>query len=258
MSDTPFGLYAEFYDLLYQDKDYENELRYVSGLLDQHVPQIHSILEIGCGTGKHALSFAQQGISVLGIDRSIEMLAQAERRASSCSSQIKKLLRFAHTDLESLQVEEKFDSVISLFHVFSYCASDHSIDCFFKAANRHLPPGGALFFDCWHGPAVIADPPQKRIKEVQDQTHKVTRKANPTVKGNDVLVSIAYELVVEDKRTGKTSRVSENHLMRHFTVPEVEAKLRESGFRLALARKWMTDDEPDESNWSACFLAIKN
>ena len=258
MSETPFGLYAEFYDLLYQDKDYEEELRYVRGLLEQHVPQIHSILEIGCGTGKHALSFARQGISVLGIDRSMEMLVQAERRASLCSSKIKDLLRFTHTDLESLRVEEKFDAVISLFHVFSYCASDNSINCFFEAANRHLPPGGALFFDCWHGPAVIADPPQKRIKEVQDQAHKVTRKANPTIDENDALVSIAYELIVENKRTGETSRVDESHLMRHFTVPEVEAKLHESGFRLALARKWMTDEEPDESDWSACFLAIKN
>ncbi len=258
MSDTPFGPYAEFYDLLYQDKNYEDELRYVRGLLDRHVPRLRSILEIGCGTGKHALSFARQGISVLGIDRSMEMLAQAEKRASSCSSQIQKRLRFAHTDLESLRVEEKFDSVISLFHVFSYCSSDDSIDGFFEAANRHLPPNGVLFFDCWHGPAVIAAPPQERIKEVQDQTHKVTRKANPTFEENDVLVSIAYELVVEDKRTGETSRVKESHLMRHFTVPEVEAKLRETGFRLVLARKWMTDEEPDESNWSACFLAIKN
>jgi SAM-dependent methyltransferase len=258
MSKTPFGLYAEFYDLLYQDKDYESELRYVRELLDQHIPQMHSILEIGCGTGKHALSFAQHGISVLGIDRSIEMLAQANKRVRLCSSQIKKLLRFEHTDLESLRIEEKFDAVISLFHVFSYCASDHSIDCFFKAANRHLPSGGGLFFDCWYGPAVIADPPQKRIKEVENQTHKVTRNANPTFEENNALVNIAYELVVKDKRTEETSSLCESHLMRHFTVAEVEKKLDENGFRLELALKWMTDESPDETDWSACFLAIKN
>ena len=131
MSKDPFGLYAEFYDLLYHDKDYEAEVEYVRGLLGQHVPERGSILEIGCGTGKHALSFARQGNSVLGIDRSKEMLVQAEKRANRSSPQVKKRLRFAQVDLESLLVQEKFDSVISLFHVFSYCASDHSIDCFF-------------------------------------------------------------------------------------------------------------------------------
>jgi len=257
MSDTPFGLYAEYYDLLYQDKDYERELRYIRSLLDKHAPRLFSILEIGCGTGKHALSLARQGIDVLGIDRSQEMLNQAEKRADTCSPETKKRLHFERSDLESLRLKKKFDSVISLFHVFSYCTTDDSIDGFFEAANRHLLPGGALFFDCWHGPAVLADPPQKRTKEVQNQTHKVTRHAKPSCEPNDGVVKITYDLSVEDKRTGQIAQVSESHPMRYFGIEEVEAKLNGKGFRLELARKWLTEEPPDETNWSACYLAIK-
>ena len=185
------------------------------------------------------------------------MLEIAKQRVLESSPKIRKRLRFAQTDLELLQVQEKFDAVISLFHVFSYCASDEAIDGFFQAAHRHLPRGGSLFFDCWYGPAVVADPPKQRLKEVQNERYRVSREANPSFGEQDALVNITYKLTVQDKRTGESSHIEENHLMRHFTTSEVEDKLAEKGFALSLAKKWMSDEEPDETDWSACFLAIK-
>ena len=65
-----FKLYSQYYDLLYQDKDYEKEALYVHDLIQTYVPQAKNILELGSGTGKHAQRFSNLGYAILGIERS--------------------------------------------------------------------------------------------------------------------------------------------------------------------------------------------
>ena len=54
-----FGEYAEFYDALYQDKDYMSEARTVDSLLKKYGNNVKSLLVFGCGTGKHDRCFAE-------------------------------------------------------------------------------------------------------------------------------------------------------------------------------------------------------
>ena len=56
-----FGAYARYYDLLYRDKDYPAEARYLHELIQRHAPGAQSILDLGCGTGAHAAEFAELG-----------------------------------------------------------------------------------------------------------------------------------------------------------------------------------------------------
>jgi len=78
-----FDAYAAYYDLLYRDKDYPAEVRYVQSLLRRHGVNSGEILELGCGTGKHAEQLARLGYSVHGIDLSPSMVDIARRRTSS-------------------------------------------------------------------------------------------------------------------------------------------------------------------------------
>ena len=75
---TVFGAYSEYYDLLYTDKDYVGEVAFISGLLDEYAPGARSLLELGCGSGRHAAMLAEQDRTVHGIDISEEMLAKPQ------------------------------------------------------------------------------------------------------------------------------------------------------------------------------------
>ena len=88
MSDTVFGCgYADQYDLLYSDKDYEAECDLLEEVFRRYgTGPVQTILDLGCGTGSHALLLARRGYQVTGVDRSQEMLAQARQKAASDAS----------------------------------------------------------------------------------------------------------------------------------------------------------------------------
>jgi predicted TPR repeat methyltransferase len=70
-----FGAYSNYYDLLYEDKNYSKEVEFVSSVIRRHAPGAATVLDLGCGTGIHACAFAREGYQVTGLDRSADMLA---------------------------------------------------------------------------------------------------------------------------------------------------------------------------------------
>jgi hypothetical protein len=72
-----FGAYSHYYDLLYEEKNYAKEVEFVSAIIRRHAPDAKTMLDLGCGTGRHAWGFTQKGYKVTGLDRSAEMLAKA-------------------------------------------------------------------------------------------------------------------------------------------------------------------------------------
>ena len=69
--------------MLYQDKDYKQEAKYIASLMGKNDITDGSILELGSGTGKHAEEFAKMGFSVHGVDLSPEMVKQANQRKNN-------------------------------------------------------------------------------------------------------------------------------------------------------------------------------
>lgn len=80
--------YANVYDYLYQDKDYEKECDFVEEIFKKRGKRVKTILDLGCGTGGHAIVFAKHGYKVTGIDRSEEMLKTARRKARKAGLKI--------------------------------------------------------------------------------------------------------------------------------------------------------------------------
>jgi len=71
-----FGdIYSQYYDLLYQDKDYVGEVKYVDNLIAKFSEgKSKTILDMGCGTGKHAepVLLPQQNIVNVNYDIFLE------------------------------------------------------------------------------------------------------------------------------------------------------------------------------------------
>ncbi len=248
---TPvFDGYSRYYDLLYRDKDYPAEAAWVLSRIRSHSPQAARILELGCGTAAHAVALAQQGVAVHGIDRSESMLARARERIERESPEIRSRLRLAPGDVRTGRTGEKYDAVISLFHVVSYLNADRDLALAFETAAQHLNPGGLFLFDFWYGPAVLSQKPDVRVKRLADHECAITRIAEPGLRADENIVDVNYSLFIEQKSTGLITRLQETHSMRYLFPAELHA-LASPWFDPVDLRAWMSAAQADASTWSA-------
>jgi SAM-dependent methyltransferase len=246
-----FNAYARYYDLLYKDKDYVSETRYINDLIKKYKPGAKTILNLGCGTGRHDACFNKIGYSVSGVDTSETMLIEARKRS------IPKTLEFFNGDVRTVDLHKKFDVVVSLFHVMSYQTRDTDILSAFRTAERHLASGGIFIFDFWHGPGVLNDPPGIRIKRLEDEAIKVVRIVEPTFKKQQNIVEVNYQILALDKRSTQWNELQETHAMRYFFIPEIKDFLLKTGFSMNEAREWMSD-KPLSLAWYGLIIAHKN
>ncbi len=248
-----FGTYAQYYNLLYKDKDYAAEADYVHNLIARYRPEGKSLLDLGCGTGRHDILLAKKGYRITGVDMSDKMLAVANSQLAALSPDLYSP-DFVHGDIRTVRLGKTFDIVTSLFHVISYQVSNEYLLATFETVKMHLRPGGIFIFDCWYGPAVLTDRPVVRIKRLEDQEISVTRIAEPVMHPNKNLVDVNYHIFVRDQATGDVKELQETHRMRYLFRPEIEFLLSETGMKVIEASEWMTAKEPGFDTWGVCFV----
>jgi SAM-dependent methyltransferase len=250
-----FAAYSRYYDLLYRDKDYAGEARYVLGLLERHAAGTKRVIEIGCGTGGHARELAKLGLEVHGVDMSSGMLEAAEHKRTALSAELAARIRFTQGDARTVRLSERADAVISLFHVMSYQTSNADVTAAFATAREHLAEGGVFLFDCWYGPAVLTERPAVRVKRLEDVETSVTRIAEPVMNLADNTVDVNYTVLIRDRKTDADEVLRETHRMRYLFTPEIDLLLAANGMSLVASHEWMTDAPPGLNSWSACFVA---
>ncbi len=250
---TIFQSYAEYYDLFYRDKPYEGEADYFLGLLDRHGPRVRTVLDLGCGTGSHALCLAARGIRVIGVDRSVTAVGRAREKATAVDRG--PAPAFVAGDVRNVRLKRSFDAVVSLFHVVSYQTTDADIRAMLQTARAHLPTGHLFVFDCWYGPGVLSDPPAVRVRRFSDDRVSVLRVSEPFPGPDRNTVDVGYHLAVREKDADRRRDIEETHRLRYLFSPEIECFLADSGFSPVAAHAWLTDAPPAVDTWYAAFVA---
>lgn len=253
---SPFGEYASLYNLMYREKVYGEEADFVISELSAYKEPIVNLLDLGCGTGTHALRFAETGRKVCGVDISAEMLNFARRSLAAVAPDVAGKVRLELSDIRNLSVDATFDAAVSLFHVMSYQTRDEDVSAAIASARRHLATGSPFLFDFWHGPAVVKSGPVVRCKEAEDESVRVMRIATPSWQREQNRVDVAYHFTVHDKSTGAQCEFDEIHSMRYFFPTEMEQALQRGGFRVVKCAEWLTGQRATEDSFSAYMIGI--
>lgn len=254
----PFNEYSYYYNVLYQNKDYAGETSFILDCLQQQGCWPATLLDLGCGTGRHALEMAHRGLTVTGIDMSTTMLRMGRSLYASMIPPYngKPLPRLLEGDARNVRLHETFDAVTSLFHVMSYQNSEEDALAELETAKNHLKTGGVFLFDFWYGPGVLTDPPTERDRQMEDEQTLVQRHAHPVHRFNDNIVEVHYSIDLTDKSSGKCSHLTEMHSMRYWFLPELRYLAFQSGFTVAAEEAWLSFDAPTCNTWNA-WMALK-
>jgi SAM-dependent methyltransferase len=261
MSGASFGqAYAGVYDWLYADKDYAAECDLLEELFRRYRRgAIHTILDLGCGTGGHAFPLAERGCTVVGVDRSQGMIARAEQKlAALARGSGSEHLAFLQADLRNLDLKRHFDAVLMMFAVLGYQTTDQEVSAALRSARRHLDPGGLLVFDVWYGPAVLSQQPTDRLKVLETPHGRLQRSATPTLETQGHLCRVHYRVSVWAKEAAAED-FEEEHLVRYFFRDELERFLAAAHLELVhLCPMGEPDAEPSQQSWNvlACARAV--
>jgi SAM-dependent methyltransferase len=247
-----FKKYADYYNLLYYDKDYRSEVNYIDSLIKTYEKnRSSSILDLGCGTGIHANMLAEIGYKVHGKDISSEMIDIAKKTFN------RKELKFEIGDIRSFETEDKYDVVLSLFHVMSYQTSNEDLINALKCVKKSMKPSGVFIFDSWYGPAVLNIKPGPTTKNLEDDRLKVKRVATPELDQMKNTVKVNYKINITDKSNLKTFSFEESHLMRYLFFQELQILLNRIDMEIIETLEWMSYNNPNLNSWASTFV-VKN
>jgi SAM-dependent methyltransferase len=246
--------YAGAYDKLYGEKDYASECDMIEALLALDAGGKKTrLLDLGCGTGNHAIPLALRGYDVTGVDLSDGMLSRAQDKAAAAGATGR--TAFHHGDVRTVDLAQKgFDAALMMFAVLGYQQTDADVRAALKTVRAHVGTGAPFIFDVWYGPGVVADKPGPRERVIENGTDKIIRRTNALLDEARHLCTVQFdlEMIRDGVPAGKTQ---EEHVMRFFFPDELEKFAAECGFKLVTLRNFPDWLEPvSVASWNAVGL----
>jgi SAM-dependent methyltransferase len=141
---------SNYYHTLYQNRDEQEAADFIDRLLQYLDPADHStMIDVGCGAGRHSRRLAKAGHDVIGIDLSLQSIRKAREFEQP-------LLRFFQHDMRKSFGHARFDYVFNLFTSFGYFKDQDEHDLVIGNHAEALKPGGLFVMDYLNAPYAAA------------------------------------------------------------------------------------------------------
>ena len=208
---------AEFYDLLYAaNKDYAAESTIIAQLIQAAAPTARRVLDVACGTGKHAEGLTALGFAVDGVDLEPRFVAAAAQRCPNGS--------FRVGDMTELLLPQRYDAITCLFSSIGYAHTPERLNRTLANFVAHLEPGGVVIIDPWFEPGELTDRWVGMVTGAGDG-RSVCRMQRTLIDGSTS--HLEFEYLVGSP--GGIEHLSERHSLGLFTREQMEMAFRAAG-----------------------------
>jgi len=190
----------------------QNEVEFVRRHLP--LPRYSRLLDVACGTGRHARVLADAGYSVLGVDRSRELVLEAARGEPRASFQVLDMRQLA-------QLPGSFDGVLNLWHSFGFY-DEETNRAVLEAFRDRLRRRGRVILDLYNREHAVSRPLTEQARR-----HDVSIETRRTWLGPRLKLELFYDGVPGDR--------FDWHL---YSPEELAAVCDEVGFDIVLTCAW--------------------
>ncbi|MGD9612430.1 MAG: class I SAM-dependent methyltransferase [Kiritimatiellia bacterium] len=178
------------------------------------------ILDVGCGTGRHAVELAARGYAVVGVDLSEAQLARARAKAAARGIAVD----FRPGDARALPFAAEFDLAIMLCEGgFPLMETDEMNFQILQSAARALKPGGLLIFTTLNGLFPL-------FHSVKDFLNAAAQPGQAATHGNtfDLMTFRDRNVVAIEDDSGQQMELACNE--RYYVPSEISWLLKTAGF----------------------------
>ena len=245
---SPYSVFAEVYDSLTEDVEYQRRADYITSLFRKYGKEPEIVLDLGCGTGTVTTLLAKKGYSMIGVDMSSEMLAVASDKAEKENLDI----LYLNQPMEDFELYGSVGAVTCLLDSLNYITEEEDVEQTFRLVHNYLDPGGLFIFD--------VNTPYK-FKNVL---------AGNTFCGESDKAFYCWENVYDPdydlcefslnffiKSPGGYSRHTETHYQRSYTSAFLSRMLKKCGFELVAVFDDLTYDAPSRTSQKVFYVARK-
>lgn len=216
---------APWYDLVHDAlTDAEADVAFLQDVFARDATRpVRRVLDLGCGTGTHAILLAKAGYRVDALDASEGQLAVARRKAVEAGVHV----AYHAADIRAPPPAGEWDAIVSLNHSFTYVLDDEAAERALAALAARVPAGGVLALEAWSAGGLR---PAKTFDRYETPDGaEVVRLMERAVTGGVLYMSVET-LVLEGARVAR--RVRESHRMRARTASETRALVERAGWRV--------------------------
>ena len=158
-----------FYHQLYSNRSEKEATDFIDALMDELKPPSNAtMLDLGCGAGRHAKWLAAKGFVVTGLDLAASSIRSAKKYEQTN-------LRFAKHDMRDPFGKNRFDHVFSFFTSFGYFKNDDENHQVIHNIWHALKPGGLFVLDylnvAWCEDRLVAE----ETKEIDSIVYHISR-----------------------------------------------------------------------------------
>jgi SAM-dependent methyltransferase len=230
--------FGEEYLDLYPHRDLDSARREAAFALE-HLPpgDPTPLLDLCCGSGRHAQRFAEAGVAPIGLDYSAPQLAIARRRSP--------LLPLVRGDMRRLPFADGcFTTIVNFFTSFGYFVKEADNRAVVGEINRVLRRGGSFLCDTFGLDHVLARLVGEEKRSTGDREYSIRRRWNVETR--------RIEKEIEVRRDGSIATFRES--VRAYTRDELTGLLESAG--LVVEAVWGDFDGCPPSGDSPRLIAL--
>ena len=214
---------ARWYDAFTADVPYARFADFYGGLLRREDKNIHTLLDLCCGTGNLTLPLGLRGYEMIGVDRSSEMLALAAEKMGREAFSVPPLLLCQSA--EELDLYGTVEGALCALDGLNYL-SPKSLETVFRRLHLFVEPGGVFAFDV-HAP--------EHLRELDggvfvDETEDALCLWRGDFDAEENALVYGLDLFVRESENGLWRRESEEHVQYAHAPEMIAAALEKSGF----------------------------
>jgi ubiquinone/menaquinone biosynthesis C-methylase UbiE len=243
-----FSLEARFYDKIWGRHDYDTDVKFLAGVFRKY--HCRSVIDIGCGTGNHALRLSKLGYQVTGVDVSPTMLKIAKEKDKEGK------IRFIRGDMKKMEKvipkSQRFDAAICLGQVFSHLMTNKDVQAFLSRLHKILSQNGLFVFSARNAKKINEEYLNKlRLDHMLNEEKLQLLMLGHNIRDSQDPNIIVWNPIYIIKENSKVDLQIREHKLRWFEFSTLKKLITKKGFKIVtiysgpMKEKFKEDEHAD-------------